>query len=71
MKMYLIESLEGWGYDEYDCHLVRAMSEKQARAICPNADEGEGRWLDKKRSSCRWVRIFGEKEVIISSFNAG
>lgn len=56
-------------YDAYDCHMVVADSEEEARKMCPTADEcARGNvWVDEEYSTCRLVK----EGDIVSSFNAG
>ena len=72
MALYLVERYES-DYDEYDAHLIRASSEREARKIAAakNHCEGSDEWLNELKSSCKLISTDGANEVILSSFNAG
>lgn len=76
MKLWLLRAIGPVGYDAYDAHVVRAETEKEARAACPTEGEGYPRteptfWNDPQRSTCEELTTDGEAGVIVSSFNAG
>ena len=72
MALYLVKRHE-FDYDEYDAHLVRASSEREARKIAAakNHREDSDEWLNDFKSSCVLISPGGLNEVILSSFNAG
>lgn len=72
MKLYLLKSLEGFEYDEYDSFVVRARGEGDARNLANGCEPGSnGRWLSDERSSCVVINGKGERGMVIGSFNAG
>lgn len=72
MALYLVKRHES-DYDEYDAHLIRASSEREARKIAAakNHREDSDEWLNVLKSSCVLISPGGLNEVILSSFNAG
>lgn len=72
MALYLVKRHES-DYDEYDAHLIRASSEREARKIAAakNHREDSDEWLNDLKSTCVCVTADGANEVILSSFNAG
>lgn len=72
MNLYLVKRYE-FDYDEYEAHLIRASSEREARKIAAakNTHEDSDEWLNDLKSSCVLITPEGIEEVILSSFNAG
>ena len=72
MALYLVQRRDS-DYDEYDAHLIRASSEREARKIAAakNPREDSDEWLNVLKSSCKLISTDGANEVILSSFNAG
>lgn len=73
MNIYLIKTKQTAKYDEYNGHVVAALTPLQARKLCPSADEGPI-WLSPQTSSCKLIGISNTittSQVILSSFNAG
>ena len=68
MKLFLLE-IDKYDYDEYDKFLIRASTEKIARAIA--AKETEDHVWESTRVSCYPITPEGKTEIVISSFNAG
>ena len=73
MKLFLL-TRDNYTWDEYDAFVIRAKNEDEARKLA--AKEGERsfesvHWLDKTVSTCEEIKIKGDKEIILSSFNAG
>lgn len=87
MNIYLIKPTpEGDERITWDCyvgHVVAAWTPREARALCPHADEGfqvgesywttGGFWTEEKYAYCEPVgQVYhGEARLILSSFNAG
>jgi len=77
MKIYLIKTKKEEaevGYDEYDGHVIVANTEQEARALCPNGDEGKATWDSSEYSTCEELgetTKFNEPSVLLSSYNAG
>jgi hypothetical protein len=73
-KIYLIEETEesDSSWDSYDSHVVIADSEEEARRMCPTADQRKDCFTNPKYST---IKVVGEsdeeKDVVLSSFNAG
>jgi len=73
MALYLLtRKSKDVGWDEYDSRLVRAQTVEDARETANNivADEGQI-WTNEKLVDCVEIQPVGNREIIISSFNAG
>ena len=71
MKLFLL-SRSNYTWDEYDAFVVRAENEEEARELASKENTFEAvHWLDKTVSTCEEIKIKGDKEIILSSFNAG
>lgn len=70
--IYLLSRPGHIDYDEYDSKVVRATSEREARALA-NAQVGdEGNiWEDSSEVNCEVVDPEGQPGVISSSFHVG
>lgn len=80
MKLWHV-SVDELGYDEYDCFVVRAEDEKQAKRVIVDQHFPENRggamfrdadnrkkWLEAEAEE---IEMEGEEGIISSSFNAG
>jgi len=74
-KIYLItgnENSSAGGWDTFESHVVIADNEEEARAMCPTADQEKDNFTNPELST---IEVIGEsdkeKEVVLSSFNAG
>jgi hypothetical protein len=69
MKLYLIKRKDVCGYDEYDEFLVRAEDEDEALEVLTTYNSAY--YLKKENLTFEIIESFGEKKIIIESFNAG
>lgn len=72
MKLYHAYR-DDWGWDCVSGFVIRAESEKQARAIAAanSGDEGASTWTDPEVSKCEILRPDGESGIIMRDFHAG
>lgn len=73
MKLWLLSAAEWGGYDSFDAHVVRAVSEERARQLAAESPGDEGRevWLNLSSSTCIELNAAGDEGFVLSSFNAG
>ena len=72
MNIYIVSiPMEEVHYDCYDSHVVVATNPKEARFICPHADEGAQVWKTSKVVKIGTTSKYKKPRVILSSFNAG
>ena len=70
--IYLLKRLDDIGWDEYAAKVVRAESEKEARALANENVGDEGSiWEDSDLVSCEVVYLREDSAVILESYNAG
>jgi hypothetical protein len=75
MNLYLVESIEGVGYDEYDGFVVRARSaslaRKMAQAECVNYQTEVFTDPEKSKLTLLASNAPYDAGIVLSSFNAG
>ena len=74
MKLWLLKSCSaGEKYDTYNGFVVRASTERRARAMAEAmpSDDVVGHWQDPFKTTCEELRAEGQSEVVLGSFNAG
>ena len=72
MTLFLLQRVDGAGYDEYDAKIIRANNERQARGLANTKTGDEGRiWNNDALVKCEIVSVAGEIGEILGSFNAG
>jgi len=72
MKLWLLETYEPPGYEEFDAKIIRAPSEQRAREIANEHTGDEGRiWDDEKLVKCDECINNGDEGTVLESFNAG
>tara|TARA_R110002074_G_C11963222_1_gene609840 strand:+ start:144 stop:359 length:216 start_codon:yes stop_codon:yes gene_type:complete len=70
--IYLLKRLEDIGWDEYAAKVVRAESEKEARALANQNVGDEGKiWEYSTCVSCEEVDTQEYSAVILQSYKAG
>ena len=72
MNLYLIYRTDKYGYDEHDSMVIRASNEEEVREIAfKKSWELERSFLDPQKSKVEKLSHYGEKGIILASFNAG
>jgi hypothetical protein len=74
MKLFLLERIGDYNYDENVGFVIRATSHGSAREIASNkscGDEPQETWIDHEKSSCKEIKQFGKPGIILADFNAG
>lgn len=74
MNLYILRTLEGHDWDEYDSFVVIARCASEARKLASEqaySSDDTRRWLSPRSSSCRQLKPSGKARVVIGSFNAG
>lgn len=65
MKLYLVSRVDGrLSWDEYDAFVIRAKTEEDALRVAEK-EEKQGKF------EARELKVRGEEEIILGSFNAG
>lgn len=72
MSLWILVCLvdTGPGFDCANAFVVREKNETEARGLASqkSGDEGQGCWLDSKRSSCEQLSVHGKAGIILRDF---
>lgn len=72
MKVWVLERLDGPGWDENEGFVIVAPTPGSARKLAAEqaSDEGQKVWLDAEHSTCKMITT-KRARVVLRAFNAG